>query len=66
MSATRFQKEAIALNGINAYISWKNQIVNEDFNYDENGNMIKVQHPNAEIYISETFGKFKGVEWQQD
>ncbi len=64
--STHMQKGAIALNGINAYINWKVQVANQDFDYDENGNMIMVQHPNAEIYISEKFGKFDAVKWDQD
>lgn len=62
---TKFQKEAIKLNGINEYINWKNQVVN-DFNFDENGNKYPIVHKNAEIYISETFGKFDGVKWDNN
>lgn len=59
---TKFQKGQIALNGIQSYLQWKFEVIKEYlYTGYENGYV----HPDAEFYISETFGSFEPLVWDE-
>ena len=50
--------DCIRINGINAYITWKSEVIKETY-YDENGNPYTHKHPVYEYLLQlAAFGPF--------